>query len=94
MHHYFADDDADAIELGFTGASDPGFAEYAAEGAANVYLIELATGTRTRITNMPPGQYAVFPHFRSDGWIYFMVRSAGGTEQVVASDAALMLSGG
>lgn len=93
VHHYFADDDADAIELGFTDASDPGFAEYVAEGAANVYLIDLATGTRTRITNMPPGQYAVFPHFRSDGWIYYMIRSAGGTEQVVASDAALVLAG-
>jgi hypothetical protein len=43
---------------------------------------------------MQPGQYALFPHFRSDGWIYFMVRTFGGeTEYVVASDAALLLEG-
>lgn len=91
-HHYFANSDADAIELGFTGASDPGFAAYRAEGAANVYLLDLATGVRTRITNMAPGQYALFPHFRSDGWIYFIVRyPSTGSETIVASDAALLL---
>ena len=38
---------------------------------------------------MGPGQYAVFPHFRSDGWIYFMVRGDTGVsgERVMASDA-------
>ena len=57
-----------------------------------MYLIDLATGTRTRITNMGPGQYALFPHFRSDGWIYFIVRSpSSASETFVASDAALLL---
>jgi len=66
---------------------------YEGDGTANVYLVELATGTRTRLTNMQPGQYALFPHFRSDGWIYFMVRGAtGGGERVVASDAAIVLA--
>ena len=29
---------------------------------------------------MNPGQYALYPHFRSDGWLYFLVRdiNAGG----------------
>jgi len=41
---------------------------------------------------MEPGQYALYPHFRSDGWIYFMVRTLGqGSEHIVASDAALRL---
>jgi hypothetical protein len=64
---------------------------YRTLGASNIYLIELATGTRRRLTNMAPGQYALFPSFRSDGWIYFPVRTLGTTtEHVVASDAALL----
>ncbi|MGE0872527.1 MAG: hypothetical protein AB7P03_28485 [Kofleriaceae bacterium] len=32
----------------------------------------------------------IYPHFRSDGWIYFLVRDElNGVEYVVASDAAL-----
>ncbi len=92
-HHYIGGGpsaDADARELGFTGADDPGFAEYASRGAANVYLLDLATGATTRLTNMDPGQYALYPHFRSDGWMYFLVRTLGtATEHVIASDAAL-----
>lgn len=91
-HHYIGSSNEDAIELGFTGLSDPGFAEYAAQGAANIYLLDLVTGTETRITNMDPGQYALFPHFRSDGWIYFLVRQPTSSgEIIVASDAALLL---
>jgi hypothetical protein len=87
-HHYITD--ADATELGFTGPDDPAFAAYRTRGGANSYLVDLRTGARTRITNMQPGQYALFPHFRSDGWIYLIARTAGATpEHVVASDAAL-----
>lgn len=91
-HHYIGDDDADARELGFTGLSDPGFAEYRMRGAANAYLVDMLTGAQYRITNMGPGQYALFPHFRSDGWIYMTVRTEGATpEHIVASDAALLI---
>jgi len=82
----------DAIELGFTGPDDPEFTEYRTNGAANLFLLDITNGDVRRITNMNPGQYALFPHFRSDGWIYFMVRDPtdGITgEYVVASDAAL-----
>ncbi len=87
---------ADAVELGFDNAQDPTFAEYAERGGANIYLFDLKSGKTTRITNMAPGQYALFPHFRSDGWIYFVVRDSGRTEPAqtelfVASDAALRL---
>jgi hypothetical protein len=88
-HHYVTD--ADAQELGYTGASDPAFAEYRTKGAANIYLMDLATGVPIRITNMKPGAYALFPHFRSDGWIYADVRDTNdGHEYMVASDAALL----
>jgi hypothetical protein len=90
-HHYVTA--ADAVELGFTGPSDPAFAPYLTQGAANIYLLNLATGVRTRITNSPPGTYALFPSFRSDGWIYYETRSPGSpTQNIIATDAALVLS--
>jgi hypothetical protein len=90
IHHYVVDDDA--VELGFTGPTDPAFASYRTLGAANVYLVDLTNGAEYRITNMAPGQYALFPHFRSDGWMYFMVRTQAATpEHVVASDALILL---
>jgi hypothetical protein len=89
-HHYVEDEDW--ADLGFSSASDPGFVEYRQKGAANVIVIDLLTGTRTRVTMMQPGQYALFPHFRSDGWIYFVVRDTNSdNEYMVASDAALAL---
>ena len=92
IHHYVTD--ADAIDLGFTGPDDPAFDAYQSQGAANIYLIDLLTGDRTRVTRMAPGQYALFPHFRSDGWMYFDVRIAGGGgEYIVASDALLLVGG-
>jgi len=94
-HHYVTS--ADAVELGFTGPNDPAFAAYLSLGAANIYLMDIRTGVPVRITNMAPGQYALFPHFRSDGWIYADVRDdniqAGdglAHEYIVASDAALL----
>lgn len=94
-HHYVgggAHADADAAELGFTDASDAGFAEYHTQGASNVYVLDLRTGVSRRVTTMGPGQYALYPHFRSDGWIYFIVRTLGTTtEHVIASDAALSM---
>ncbi len=89
LHHYVTDEDA--TELGFSGADDPGFQDYTQLGASNLYLVDLLTGAARRITNTQPGQYALFPHFRSDGWIYFVVRTLDGNEYFVASDAALIL---
>ena len=94
FHHYIGDGptaDADARELGFSGAADAGFTEYATNGASNIYIMDLLTGRTTRVTTMGPGQYALYPYFRSDGWIYFIVRTLGTTnEAVIASDAALL----
>ena len=91
-HHYVTD--ADAVDLGFSSADDPGFQPYREKGSSNIYIVDLVTGVRKRITRLQPGQYALYPHFRSDGWIYFIVRTlAESTEQIVASDAALVLAG-
>lgn len=68
------------------------FHHYETNGSANLYLMDLRTGTPVRITNMAPGQYALYPHFRSDGWIYAQVRdTTSGHEITIASDAALLL---
>lgn len=88
FHHYVGA--ADATALGFSGPNDPGFADYLTSGSSNLYLVDLTTGTSQRITNMQPGQYALFPHFRSDGWIYFVVRTLDDNEYFAASDAALV----
>jgi hypothetical protein len=73
-HHYVTADDY--AEFGFESARDPAFASYYQnEITANIYWIDLKTGIRRRLTTMRPGQVAAFPHFRADGWIYFLVRN-------------------
>lgn len=81
----------DAAELGYQGPDDSAFAGYLEQGASNLYLLDLTTGRQRRITHMAPGQYALFPHFRSDGWLYFVMRTAAGQELFVAHDGALLL---
>lgn len=81
----------DWSELGFSSATDSTFQEMLAKGTANIYLTDMTTGAHKRITNMKPGQYAIFPHWRSDNWIYFLVHDKGSNkEYAVASDAALV----
>jgi hypothetical protein len=63
---------------------------YNANGSSNIVLIDLLTHQSTTITNLNAGQYALYPHFRSDGWIYFLVRE-NNVEHVIASDAALQI---
>lgn len=57
---------------------------------SNIVLMDLADGSSTQLTDMPPGSFALFPHFRADGWIYFLVKEPGknGREYVAATDAA------
>jgi hypothetical protein len=83
-HHYAAREDF---------ASDEAFAGYAEKGAADLWLADFVTGQKVKITQMAPGQFALFPHFRSDGWIMFEVRDANTKKvYVVASDAALRMA--
>jgi hypothetical protein len=89
-HHYV--DETDAVELGFSGPDDPDFEPFLRDGAANIYLLDLLTGETRRVTAMAPGEFALYPHFRSDGWIYFLVRAPGTAgETIAATDAALVL---
>jgi hypothetical protein len=62
------------------------------EGSSNIVLADLATGKIQRITTVKAGQFALYPHFRGDGWLYFIVRDMNAdTEFAVASDAALRI---
>ncbi|HVZ33963.1 MAG TPA: hypothetical protein VG963_16160, partial [Polyangiaceae bacterium] len=88
FHRYVIDTDAE--ELGFASKDDPAFADYLRQGSSNLYLVDLKTGDTKRLTNMHPGQYALYPNFRADGWIYFVVRTLEGNEYFAASDAALV----
>jgi hypothetical protein len=82
-HHYTSRDDF---------ASDEAYAPYKEKGTADLFLADFVTGKKVKITNMMPGQIALFPHFRSDGWIFFLVRDANLQKDfIVASDAALRM---
>ncbi len=84
----------DWMAMGFATPDDPAWLALRMRGAANVYVLDLLTGVSRRITSMNPGQYAMYPYFRSDGWIYFLVRDIDrDREYVVASDAALKYEG-
>jgi hypothetical protein len=60
-------------------------------GTSNILLWDLLTQQKYQITNMVAGAKALFPHFRSDGWFYFLVR-ADNEEYIVASDFAVELA--
>jgi hypothetical protein len=82
-HHYLKREDF---------ASDAEFEPYKAKGGSDIYITDFVTGKKQRITRMNAGQFAIFPHFRSDGWIYFAVRDASGAskkEFIAASDWAI-----
>jgi hypothetical protein len=74
-------------DLGFANASDPEFTALVGQ-SSNIHVIDLLTGTSHRLTRMRSGQYAQFPHFRSDNWLMFMVEE-GQTRYVVGSDAVI-----
>jgi hypothetical protein len=93
--HHFADE-SDFAEYGFASKDDPSFVDLITKGVADVYLVDLSTGAKTRVTRMPAGHYALYPNFRSDGWLYFLDRdvTADGkvVESIMATDAALRLA--
>jgi hypothetical protein len=62
------------------------------ESSANIMLADLVTGKQYRITSSKKNIYALYPHFRADGWLYFIVRDMDqNQEYVVASDIAIRI---
>ena len=90
-HHYT--DTSDAQDFGFA-AEDVEFTDMISN-SSNIWIYDMYSGDKMRITRMRKGQFALYPHFRSDGWLYFLVRDMNNrTEYVVASDAAIRLQKG
>ena len=90
-HHYT--DANDWKELGFSSASDPEFVTLI-ENSANIYVYDILRSRKVRLTRMKAGQFALYPHFRSDGWLYFLVRdirNEPAKDYVVATDAAIRI---
>jgi len=60
--------------------------------SSNIFVTDLVTGKTVQVTKMAAGQRALFPHFRADGWLYFLVKDSNtGKESLVGSDVALRL---
>ena len=79
-HHY--NEPAD-----FPPGSDPA---YAAKGSADLTVVDFVTGKKQQVTKMPPGFFALYAHFRSDGWLYFLaVHKETGRYMIGASDWAI-----
>ena len=75
----------------FTGPEDPEFRKYV-ENSANIWIADVLTGKSYRLTFMKPGQFALYPHFRADGLMYFLVRDYNQNKHfVVVTDAALQI---
>ncbi len=79
-HHYLTDAERRA-------SSFP-----AGKGASDIYVADLMTGKKIKVTKMKPDQFALYPHFRSDGWLYFLVRDKNGKEYIAASDIAIQIA--
>lgn len=58
---------------------------------ANIYLSDILTGNTIKVTEMPAGTKALFPHFISNGWFYFLITGPDG-DRAVASNAAIKLA--
>lgn len=63
------------------------------DGSADIYIVDLLGDLKPkRITKMGKGQFAQFPHFRSDGWLYFLMRDFNtNSTHVMATDALVRL---
>lgn len=80
-HHYLTREDF---------PSDEAWAPYKEKNAADIFVVDLKTGESIRATRMAPGQLALYPHFRSDGWLIFTVRDKNSDkEYYAASDVVL-----
>jgi hypothetical protein len=59
--------------------------EYREKGSSDIVIADFVTGKKETITKMGPGQFALYSHFRSDGWLYFLVVDANTNKYYVAA---------
>jgi hypothetical protein len=86
FHHQVDDSDLEEALLN----AEPGLVG----NSSNIYVYDLKTMKKIRVTKMGPGQFALYSHFRADGWLYFLVRDNNTkTHYAAATDAAVRLLG-
>lgn len=79
-------------EYGYASANEPEFRAMIEHETVNVLVHDLLTHQTRRITRLRPGQMALFPHFRADGWIIFMLNDTNTQQRtIVATDAAIRM---
>ena len=62
--------------------------------SSNIVIVDMLTGQTVRVTTMKAREFALFPHFRADGWLMFHVRDMNTRkEYFAASDVALRIAG-
>lgn len=88
VHHYTDATDAKDLKM------DPNSAEFKGliENSANIWLYDMYTKSKMRLTMMKKGQFALYPHWRADGWLYFLVRDVNSEKDyIVATDAGIRM---
>ena len=79
-HHYNEPSD-------FGPEADPAYLQ---KGSSDLLVADFVTGKKVNVTKMPPGYFALYAHFRSDGWLYFLaVQKETGRYMIGASDWAI-----
>lgn len=58
---------------------------YRDKGSSDIVMADFVTGKKEKVTKMGPGQFALYAHFRSDGWLYFLVVDANTNKYYVAA---------
>jgi hypothetical protein len=75
----------------FQSSGDPDFIKLK-NNSADIWLADALTGKKYRVTNVGPDRIALYPHFRSDGWLYFMIKDIkADTTQYMATDVAVRI---
>jgi hypothetical protein len=74
-HHYNEPSD-------YTASDDPAYHQ---KGSSDIYIVDFITGKKQKVTKMGPGQFALYPHFRSDGWLYFLAVDYNQSKYYVAA---------
>jgi hypothetical protein len=70
--------------------TDPAAPAGNAPSSSNIFVNDLKTGKIVQVTKLKQGQRALYPHWRADGWLYFLIRDSNtGKERFIASDVAL-----
>ncbi len=88
-HHYI--DENDFKEYGFKSKEDEEFKKLLKTKKSDIWYIDLLEGTPRRITNMGANQFALFPHFRADGWLHFVVKDQSTNKNYLLATNELLI---